>query len=72
MSYLRNTVYSLNLDWDSVKFLFNQAFIGLKDDEIMFMENDLINILIRYLNGESIEKLNFDLIKIYSDKKDVD
>lgn len=72
MSYLRNTVYSLNLDWDSVKFLFNQAFVGLNDDDIMFMENDLINILIRYLNGESIEKLNFDLIKIYSDKKDVD
>ncbi|MBO7719660.1 MAG: hypothetical protein J6S29_05885 [Methanosphaera sp.] len=69
LSYLRNNIYSLNLEVASIKYLFNQAFIGLNEDEILFKENDLINILIRYLNGESIEKLNFDLIKIYSDKK---
>lgn len=71
LSYVGKNVYSLNLDADSIKYLFHQAFINLKKDEINFKESDLINIFIRYLNGEPVEKLNFDLIKAYSDYKKV-
>ncbi|MDO5825847.1 MAG: hypothetical protein Q4Q22_05665 [Methanosphaera sp.] len=69
MTYLGDNIYASRLNLDDIKYLFNQAYVNVNKEEALFEEDELLNVLLSYLNGEDIEKLNFDLIKIYSQKQ---
>ncbi|MBE6487466.1 MAG: hypothetical protein E7Z86_01965 [Methanosphaera stadtmanae] len=64
--YLKNIISSANLTLDKLYELLNQAYLDVIDDNIIIEYDELLNILVKCLEGYDINNLNFEIIQLYN------
>jgi len=51
---------------DKLYELLNQAYLDVIDDNIIIEYDELLNILVKCLEGYDINNLNFEIIQLYN------
>ena len=68
IEYLSNVLTDNSINMNKLKISFSTAYDSMNVDKLIFSKEESLNYLLKCLNSEDINNMNFELTKIYHEK----